>query len=410
MSEKRLTDSQIKRAAARATQYTMNDGGGLFVLVLSTGAKYFQFRYSYAKRQRSIHLGVWPKVSLTHAREQLPKYRKWLSDGHDPLVMRKVDKITKQRDNTGTFGSITEQWIELNRDDWSERNLLRHESILKRVLLPTLGDLPITRIDAEMVYAALLEAQTQRGIATAYEARTTATMIFAYAIARKLIKPQNPARDLPLKPRPAAKSHASLSLDQIGPCLRALKASNVAPVTQAALRLAMLVGVRDNALRHTIWADVDFEGAVWYFPAANMKMRRAFSTPLPRQALAVLRGLHELTHDGPESHVFAGRGKLGHLSQATCTSALKTIGFGPATMHGMRALIATWAQEQQYPRDVVKTQLAHVIGNATDQAYLRSDYWEQRVVLLTHWGATVEALEANKPKPRAKVTRLRADA
>jgi hypothetical protein len=68
MSEKRLNDSQIKRASARATQYTMNDGGGLFVLVLSTGAKYFQLDIRTRSASARFTWAYGPRFHLrTHA-------------------------------------------------------------------------------------------------------------------------------------------------------------------------------------------------------------------------------------------------------------------------------------------------------------------------------------------------------
>ena len=41
MSEKLLLDSMIKRARPRAKPYTLNDGGGLFLIIHPDAKRYF---------------------------------------------------------------------------------------------------------------------------------------------------------------------------------------------------------------------------------------------------------------------------------------------------------------------------------------------------------------------------------
>ena len=93
---------------------------------------------------------------------------------------------------------------------------------------------------------------------------------------------------------------------------------------------------------------------------------------------------------------FAGKGTE-HMSRSTINHAIKRIGFAPATCHGFRSLLAGWAVEEGYSRECWKRQLAQVVGDATDEAYMRSQMWQQRVDMLNHWGRVIEAAEAGKP-------------
>jgi hypothetical protein len=44
------------------------------------------------------------------------------------------------------------------------------------------------------------------------------------------------------------------------------------------------------------------------------------------------------------------------------------------TVHGFRSSFRDWAgNETHYPRDLMETALAHVIGDKAEQAYRRSD-------------------------------------
>jgi integrase len=56
------------------------------------------------------------------------------------------------------------------------------------------------------------------------------------------------------------------------------------------------------------------------------------------------------------------------------------------TVHGMRASFRTWAQEKtSFRPDVVEMCLAHVVGNATEQAYARGDLLEKRRAVMEAW-------------------------
>jgi integrase len=234
----------------------------------------------------------------------------------------------------------------------------------------------------------------------------------------------NPARDLApaLKPNPETKSHPALKLEEVGPMLQKLDHSGASAVTKAALKLAMLLALRDNTLRSGRWREIDFEAAVWSCPAEHMKGKRGrqkpFVTPLPKQAVAILKQLQPLTDRGPDSYIFAGSGKSGRVSPSTLGDTLKRLGFN-ATTHGMRSLFTDFGYTNGYLDEVVEAQLAHVWGTLSRKrqrdegeqrmgadevrkAYLRSPFWPHRVTLLQHWADTCTALEKGKPLPKIK--------
>jgi len=70
--------------------------------------------------------------------------------------------------------------------------------------------------------------------------------------------------------------------------------------------------------------------------------------------------------------------------------------------HGFRTSLRTWlAEETDAPHEVAETMLGHVAGTSVQRAYRRTDYLEQRRVLLERWAAhctgrsSVSALEMN---------------
>jgi integrase len=56
------------------------------------------------------------------------------------------------------------------------------------------------------------------------------------------------------------------------------------------------------------------------------------------------------------------------------------------TTHGLRTSFRTWAAEcTSFPAEIAEQALAHVTGNAVEQAYQRSDVLEKRRELMQAW-------------------------
>jgi integrase len=67
-----------------------------------------------------------------------------------------------------------------------------------------------------------------------------------------------------------------------------------------------------------------------------------------------------------------------------------------ATVHGFRSSFRDWAGNvSSFPRELVETALAHVIGDKAEQAYRRSDALEKRRKLMEAWAGYCEPKLAN---------------
>ncbi len=67
-----------------------------------------------------------------------------------------------------------------------------------------------------------------------------------------------------------------------------------------------------------------------------------------------------------------------------------------AIVHGFRSSFRDWAGNvSSFPREVVETALAHVIGDKAEQAYRRSDALEKRRKLMDAWAAYCERPTGN---------------
>jgi len=77
-----------------------------------------------------------------------------------------------------------------------------------------------------------------------------------------------------------------------------------------------------------------------------------------------------------------------------------------ATVHGFRSSFRDWAGNvSTFPRELIETALAHVIGDKAEQAYRRSDALEKRRLLMDEWAAYCAPREiAPVPKAQAAAT------
>ena len=84
-----LTDLQVKDAQAKAQPYKLSDGGNLYLLVNPNGAKYWRMDYRIFNNRRTAAFGKYPQVSLSAAREQRDNARNLITDGIDPVELKR---------------------------------------------------------------------------------------------------------------------------------------------------------------------------------------------------------------------------------------------------------------------------------------------------------------------------------
>ena len=89
-----LNDSKIRQAKPRDRDYKLTDFDGLQLLIRPNGSKLWRFAYRFGGKQKQLALGVYPVVTLAEARERRDAARKLLSNGSDPSMERRLEKIS----------------------------------------------------------------------------------------------------------------------------------------------------------------------------------------------------------------------------------------------------------------------------------------------------------------------------
>ena len=410
MASDLLSDKASQAAKPAEKIYYLTDGNGLRLQVRPNGARYWMLRFTLGGKEGTLLIGSYPDVGLAAARKKAAEARALVKEGRSPVLERKLRRHEKVTADATTFGAVAAEWLEHNRSRWSAVHHERNQGLLRRILLPTLADLPVAQISREALMVPLKAAYTAGTIESARRARAVAAQVFAYAIESGHAE-RNPGLELArstVLARVPVKHFAALQPEQVGPMLRALAASGCTPVVKAAIELMMMTGLRDFSLRSARWDEIDLDGARWTVPAERMKTKQAHTVPLPAQAVGILTELKRLTGRKPDGYVFASTGKAGFLAENTLRLTLHRLGF-QVTAHGFRSMLTDLLNQRNFNADAVERQMAHAEKNEVRRAYLRSAFMDHRVVMmqwLADW-AYAQRDEVDEPATPDNVIQIR---
>jgi integrase len=385
-----LTEVAIRAARAAQRPYKVSDEKGLYLLVKPNGARLWRYKYRHAGIEKLLAIGRYPDVSLREARDRRDDARKLVANHVDPSLRKRIER--EGRGNT--FAAVGEEWLETKRVSLSASTWQRDRDQLVKIVGPYLGKRPIAEIEAPELLAVLKRLEKKGLHDTAHRVRAVCGRVFRYAIATG-----RASRDISgdLKGALAAKgtqSYAAITDPaRVGQLMRAIEDYDGQATTHAALKLAPYVFVRPGELRAAEWYEFDLDRSEWRIPAERMKMREAHIVPLARQALEILRELHNRTGEG--RFVFPAIGKRERpLSENTLNAALRRLGYAKdeMTAHGFRSIASTLLNEEGWHPDLIELQLAHKERNKVRAAYNRAQRLEERRKMMQAWADYVDEL------------------
>ena len=399
-----LTDTHIRNAKPKAQAYKLSDGGGMYLLVTPSGARYWRLDYRYAGKRRTLAIGVYPLVTLSGARARREDARASLAENTDPGLAKKQTQRAAKYASENTFEGIAREWVDNQRSRLSVRYRALLLARLEADVFPHIGSRAVGDIDPPELLDILRKVEQRGAVETAGRLRQTCGQVFRYAIATGRAK-RDPSVDLrgALRSPGRKRGHKAMALDEVPNFFAKLEAYDGEPRTRLALRLMVLTFARTTELRAARWSEFEgLEGSepVWRVPAERMKMKREHIVPLAPQAVAILKELRALAGTKTGPLLFPSSSREGCMSNNTMLFALYRMGYhGRATVHGFRAMASTALNEMGFRPDVIERQLAHEEQNAVRAAYNRAEYLGERRAMMNHWADHLDALAAGNVLP-----------
>lgn len=315
----------------------------------------------------------------------------------DARVQAKIDAAKRV-----TFKEAAEQCIAANEADWKNAVHRRQwRTTLSTYAYPILGDLPVSAIDQALVLK-VLHPIWQDKMVTASRLRARIKNVLDWAAATGLRTGDNPAAwDLLKhalgKTKADTKHHAAMAFGEIPAFLSQLRTEE--GIAARALETAILTAVRTNELLGARWAEIDLQERVWTIPAERMKAGIEHRVPLSDRVIAILS---DLPREEGNPFVFVGDQPGCSLHSRSLFIELRRLRPG-FTVHGFRSSFSDWAHERASTDNfTIEMALAHKVGSAVTQAYLRSTLFEKRRMLMDAWAQYCSGDEAT-----GKVVQLR---
>jgi integrase len=393
-----MADTVLASLEADAKEYRELDGDGLYLRVKPDGSKSWQLRYKKPDGQWSwLGLGGYGKgehqLTGEQARRKVRELRDATTKDGSMLATKQAKKAAEAEAANNTFEHLAREWYATKRKTWSEGTAVRTIGALEKHVFPVFGKRPYAGI-TPMEWMKFLRDMEQTGIVE-QTSRVRGMCREVYDLARVTGRAtHNPLEGLHkfLLTKPV-ENFAHVSLDEMPALLRAIQAYPHAPDVRIGLRLLTMLACRPSELREASWKEFDLDTCQWLIPAERMKRRREHLVPLPTQAVALLRELHNLTGSYPL--LFPGRGNTTKArSNTVFLMALRRLGYeGRQTGHGFRHLASTILNENGFDSQHVEAQLSHV-KEGVRGVYDKSTYLEQRKVMMQWYADHLDKMAA----------------
>ena len=390
----KLGSAKVKNGAKG--QYC--DGGNLWLVKDSRTTGRWSYRFQFNKKNHELGLRSIHTVSMTKARAKARELRELQQEGINPLEDRRATALQEKLKaaNAVTFRDFAEEYVRNHRAGWTAKHAQQWKQSLVDYVFPIIGDLPVAAIDTAQIERVL--RQPIDGVLfwdarapTAVRVRARIEMIFGAATVAGRREGDNPARwKGHLQHLFTSRSAAEKGEDRHFPALP----YNQVPSFMAALRARegmdarllefhVLTSARPQESRALPWSEINLTDRVWLCPAARMKSRKDHKVPLSARAMQILEIVKEMGNESP--YVFSGRGG-GMLGDKAMSKLMADMGQADYTPHGFRSSFRDWVAEcTEHPREAAEIALSHAVGDATEQAYMRTKLFNRRRALADDW-------------------------
>ena len=371
---KALNAKAIDGFKAQIKRYEVHDllCPGFSLRVYPTGKKVFTVKYRYGLKQRRLPLGVYPRQTLSQAREKAIEALRLVDDGIDPAARRRQLGMRVEDICTDYM-----RHARLRNRSWKEA-----ERILRREFVSVHGRRDIREIKRADILE-LMDGAIERG--ATYQANrilSNVRVMFNWCVERGIVE-LSPVAGIKAPTREQARDRV-LNNNEIASVLRAC-ANEPYPYRQF-VPLLLATAQRRGEVSKMRWSHVDLNAKIWVIPAALSKNGKPHVVPLSKFALRLLSGIPrfldcDFVFSTTQRCPISGFSKaLRHVHAQSATSEWR--------FHDLRRTAASGMAREGIAPYVVEKVLNHISGTISGVAavYNRYGYDAERREALDKWG------------------------
>lgn len=277
---------------------------GLFLWITPNGTKswvvIFRLPDAGGKRsqRRKMVVGRYPAMPVAAARTAAREVMALAEQGIDPEAKAAEARAAAEHEAASrrarSFRTVTEEYVAAMRAGKliggrkravTPGTAIGRESLLNRLVLPTLGDTPLADVTPTMIARLLAHIEKEAGPVDATLKNVRG--VFKFAQSRGLFHGAPPTGGMTNRQAPVKEVRA-LSDDELRAVWHA--AARQGSAFGAVIRLLMLTGQRRTEIAALRWDEVDWDRQLLIVPADRVKNRAgAHEVPLAEPAMAILR-------------------------------------------------------------------------------------------------------------------------
>ena len=401
-----LTDTKIRKLKYNEnSKNKYSDGDGLYLVITKKNKKVWKLDYRVNGKRTTCTIGVYPVISLYEARKEALRIKELEKKGINASEekQKKLEQIKKEK-NIKTFAFVVKKFLEKKKEEVSESRFKKnYEGTINNYILPFLENKPINKVTKQDILLIVKEVKNKKlkndtkNSNKNYKAREVFNILknildFAYnndyieyPIAHGIDINQVIPKHIPQQRR------AVIEEEKIKEIYK--KICNYDKLIQRnVLKFIALTGVRLKNAIELKWQYIDFKKKIIIYPAEVMKVlkNKDFRLPITPEVEKILFEMKTLKEKNNPYVFISPINSNTHISEATLRKALKELGIDKIqNIHGFRTSLRTILEEHRRIHGIsfeaIEAQLHHKIGNSVTQAYLRTDYLDERKILMEYW-------------------------
>lgn len=288
-----LNDTKLRRIDGKPYDgpKEIADGAGLSARISPKGLITFQSRYRFNGKPSRLKLGTYGNMSIREAREAMEECKKWLEEGRDPAIQKKMVKAKVSE--SPSISVLVDEWFKSP----AAASLVKHDywsRMLKLHVTSKYGKLIADDMDPVQWEKIFIKITKGGSPVQAGNVLVKMKQVIRYALRRKRII-SNSLMLLELNDVGKTSDDGERFLNaEIGLFWNLVGETGMAWQNQMLMRIVMLTGCRGVELRLAKKADFNLEERVWVVPKENSKTRKRFVRGISSTAAKYLQEVFDI--------------------------------------------------------------------------------------------------------------------